>query len=81
MTAWGYLPAAMLVGAFLMTSNPTPKLGKLVGFARVLPELMAIMPTTWLAVSLVWGQVSRTARAVPPPTFLPAETVDGKPRA
>lgn len=99
MSVWGYVPAAMLVGAFLMASNlPTPKLGRLrskaltvavlasvlvgyaCGFARVLPEFMALMPTTWLVVSLVWGQASRTARAVPPPTFLP-EPPEGRPGA
>lgn len=97
MAVWGYLPAAMLVGAFLMASNlPTPKLGRLrskaltlfvvgnalagmvCGFARVLPEYMALMPTTWLVVSLVWGQVSRTARAVQPPSFLPTEPADDR---
>ncbi len=98
MSVWGYVPAAMLVGAFLMASNlPTPKLGRLrskaltvvvltavlvgyaCGFARVVPELMAIMPTTWVVASLVWGQVSRTARAVPPPTFLPTEPPESRP--
>ncbi|MCA9649050.1 MAG: CDP-alcohol phosphatidyltransferase family protein [Myxococcales bacterium] len=92
MSVWGYLPAAMLVGAFLMASNlPTPKLGRLgskaltvfvlanaaagfvCGFARVLPEYMALMPSTWLLVSLVWGQVSSQARTLQPPSFLPAE--------
>lgn len=94
MAVWGYVPAAMLVGVFLMVSNlPTPKLGKLrnraltafvvanalagfvFGFGRVLPEYMALMPTTWLLVSLVWSQVSPQARAVSPPTFLPPEPV------
>lgn len=98
MSVWGYVPAAMLVGAFLMASNlPTPKLGRLhskaltmvvlvavltgfvCGFARVMPELMAIMPTTWLVGSLAWGQLSRQARAVPPPNFLPAEPAESKP--
>lgn len=92
MTVWGYVPAAMLVGAFLMASNlPTPKLGKLrskpltlfvlvnalagmaCGFLRVLPEYMALMPTAWLLVSLVWSQVSSQARSVAPPSFLPDE--------
>ncbi len=92
MSLWGYVPAVMLVGSFLMASNlPTPKLGPMpsraltvfvvgnalagmvCGFARVLPEYMALMPTSWLAVSLVWGQLSRHARALPPPSFLPAE--------
>jgi len=89
---WGYMPAAMLVGAFLMASNlPIPKLGRLrssvltyfvvanavagmiCGFARVLPEYMLLMPTSWLSVSLVWGQLSPHARTMPPPRFLPEE--------
>lgn len=92
MSVWGYVPAAMLVGAFLMASNlPTPKLGRMrskaltvavltavlvgyaCGFARVVPEFMAIMPSGWLVGSLVWGQLSREARAVPSPVFLPAD--------
>jgi CDP-diacylglycerol--serine O-phosphatidyltransferase len=96
MSIWGYIPAAMLVGSFLMASNlPTPKLGRLpskpltlfvvgnalagmvCGFARVLPEYMALMPTVWLVGSLVWGQLSRQARSVQPPTFLPSEPPDG----
>jgi CDP-diacylglycerol--serine O-phosphatidyltransferase len=89
-TAWSYVPAAMLVGAFLMVSNlPTPKLGKLkyksltvvvlasvmlgyiCGFARYMPDFMALMPTTWLVVSLVWSQVSSQARGLRAPPFLP----------
>jgi len=88
---WGYLPAAMLVAAFLMASNlPTPKLGRLrsnvltviviggatVGFfcgvIRVLPEVMVLMPSTWLVVSLVWGQFDPKVRSLVPPSFLPA---------
>ncbi len=95
MSVWGYMPAAMLVGAFLMASNlPTPKLGRMhskalwifvltnvligfaCGFARILPEYMALMPSSWLLVSLVWGQLSRDARALPPPSFLPSEPPD-----
>ncbi len=91
-SVWGYMPAAMLVGAFLMASNlPTPKLGRLrskaltyfvvgnavagmaLGFARMLPEYMLLMPTTWLVVSLVWGQFSPHARTLPPPRFLPED--------
>lgn len=92
MGVWGYLPAAMLVGAFLMASNlPTPKLGRLrsraltafvvgnagagfvCGFLRILPEYMALMPSTWIVVSLAWGQLSTRARTMPPPSFLPTE--------
>lgn len=100
MSVWGYIPAAMLVGAFLMASNlPTPKLGRLpnraltvfvvgnalagmvCGFARVLPEYMLLMPTTWLLISLVWGQLSPRARAMPPPSFLPSERSGDHPAA
>lgn len=94
-SVWGYMPAAMLVGGFLMVSNlPTPKLGRLkskaltvfmvvnvlggmiCGFARILPEYMALMPTSWLLVSLVWGQLSPRARTLAPPSFLPSEMPD-----
>lgn len=89
---WGYMPAAMLVGAFLMASNlPIPKLGRLrsrgltffvignavagmvCGFLRVLPEYMVLMPTSWVVISLVWGQLSRQARTLAPPRFLPED--------
>ena len=95
MSVWGYMPAAMLVGAFLMASNlPTPKLGRLsskaltifvvsfavagvvCGFARILPEFMALMPSSWTVVSLVWGQMSRRARTMHPPSFLPNDESD-----
>lgn len=94
-TAWAYLPAAMIVGAFLMASNlPTPKLGSLgtravnavllvlvligyaCGFMRVLPEFMALMPTSWLVLSLVWGQISPQGRRLRAPPFLPRSGVD-----
>lgn len=45
--------------------------GYLCGFARMLPEYMAIMPTGWLVGSLVWGQVSARARGMTPPPILP----------
>jgi CDP-diacylglycerol---serine O-phosphatidyltransferase len=89
-SVWGYVPAAMIAGAFLMASNlPIPKLqgfrskpftfgvlaftlaGYACGFARMLPEFMAILPTTWLVVSLVWGQLSPRARGLTPPPVLP----------
>lgn len=89
-SVWGYVPAAMIAGAFLMASNlPIPKLqgfrskaftiflltgtlaGYACGFARVLPEFMAILPTTWLVVSLLWGQFSPVARGLSPPPVLP----------
>lgn len=96
-TAWAYLPAAMIVGAFLMASNlPTPKLGPLgnravdgvllllvltgyvCGFMRVLPEFMALMPTSWLLISLVWGQISPQARRLRAPPFIPSPPLEGE---
>jgi CDP-diacylglycerol--serine O-phosphatidyltransferase len=93
---WGYVPAAMIAGAFLMASNlPIPKLqgfpskvftfavlavvlaGYACGFARMLPEFMALMPTSWLIVSLVWSQLSPHARGLTPPPVLP--TTDAGP--
>ncbi len=89
-SAWSYMPAAMIAGAFLMASNlPIPKLekvrskplwfcvlsavitGYLCGFARMLPEYMALMPTGWLIASLVWSQLSPRARGMSPPAILP----------
>jgi CDP-diacylglycerol--serine O-phosphatidyltransferase len=92
MSVWAYLPAAMLVGAFLMISNlPNPKLrsfkwkalnivllggvlvGYVCGFARLMPDFMLLMPTSWLLVALVWGQLSKDARSLRPPPFLPKD--------
>lgn len=91
-SVWGYVPAAMIAGAFLMASNlAIPKLqawkskpltfvmlalvlaGYACGFARMLPEFMAILPTSWLLVSLVWSQLAPAARGLTPPPVLPAE--------
>lgn len=88
--AWSYLPAAMLLGAFLMASNlPQPKLkpakrklltviiitgavsGFLFAFIRFMPDYMALLPSTWLLIALVWSVVSPKARQIPSPPFLP----------
>ena len=88
--AWSYLPAAMLLGAFLMASNlPQPKLkpkkqklltviiivgavsGFLFAFMRFMPDYMALLPSTWLTVALVWSVLSPKARQIPSPPFLP----------
>lgn len=90
LAVWGYLPAVMIVLAFLMASNlPTPKLatpknkvlavllignvlaGYVCGFARMFPDYMAWMPTAWVVMAIVWGQFSRQARRLRPPSFLP----------
>lgn len=95
LSAWSYVPPAMIVGALLMASNlPSPKLGKtrysalnvalllgvlsgyVCGFARMMPDFMALMPTTWIVGALVWGQVSREARGLRPPPFLPPPGAD-----
>lgn len=90
MGAWSYLPATMLLGAFLMASNlPQPKLkphkqkvlsviimvgaasGFLFAFLRFMPDYMALLPSTWLAIALVWSVLSPNARQIPSPPFLP----------
>ena len=90
MGAWSYLPAAMLLGAFLMASNlPQPKLkparykpltvviivgalsGFLFAFIRFMPDYMALLPSTWVLVALVWSLLSPRARQIAPPSFLP----------
>ncbi len=38
---------------------------------RTLPEYMAVLPSSWLVVSLVWGQISNRARSLAPPPVLP----------
>lgn len=47
-------------------------LGYLCAFTRMLPEFMAWMPTTWLVVFLVWGQLSPDTRGLRPPPLFPA---------
>jgi len=42
------------------------------GFARVLPEYLAIVSALWIGTSIVWGQVSPTARALRPPRIFPS---------
>lgn len=45
-------------------------IGVPLSFARLYPELLALMPTMWLVVFLVWGALSKEARAIkPPPIF------------
>ncbi|MBC8066878.1 MAG: CDP-alcohol phosphatidyltransferase family protein [Deltaproteobacteria bacterium] len=41
------------------------------GFARMLPEYMALLPSTWLLGALVWSQLSSRARGMTPPSVLP----------
>jgi CDP-diacylglycerol--serine O-phosphatidyltransferase len=45
--------------------------GYIVGFARILPEYIILPPTMWLVTFLVWGQLSREARAMRPPPIFP----------
>jgi CDP-diacylglycerol--serine O-phosphatidyltransferase len=47
--------------------------GYICGFARYLPDYMVLMPTSWMLVSLVWGQVSSHAKTLVPPPFIPPE--------
>lgn len=45
--------------------------GFVCGMARILPEYMALMPTSWLVMSLLWSQLSERARSLSPPPVLP----------
>jgi CDP-diacylglycerol---serine O-phosphatidyltransferase len=45
--------------------------GYVCGFARLYPDFMFWMPTSWMVMALVWGQLSRRARKLRPPPFLP----------
>jgi CDP-diacylglycerol--serine O-phosphatidyltransferase len=47
-------------------------LGYICAFSRMLPEFMAWMPTLWLVVFLVWGQISPDTRNLRPPPLFPA---------
>jgi len=46
-------------------------IGYVCGFARWIPEYMLWPPTMWLVTFLVWGQLSREARAMRPPPIFP----------
>ncbi len=46
--------------------------GYICGFARILPEYLVVPPSLWLLLFLVWGQISREARAMAPPRVFPA---------
>jgi len=45
--------------------------GYVCGVMRIVPEYMAILPTGWLLISLVWSQLSEQARSLSPPPVLP----------
>src|SRR5690606_14288681 len=54
-------------------------LGYVCGVLRIYPDYMLWPPTMWLVVFLIWGQVSRHARALsPPPIFPPVDPPPGK---
>jgi CDP-diacylglycerol--serine O-phosphatidyltransferase len=53
-------------------------IGYVLGFARLFPEWLVIMPSSWIVVFLIWGQLSAKAQAFkPPPLFPRAEAEDG----
>lgn len=45
--------------------------GFICGFARIMPDLMALLPSVWIVSSLIWGQTSKDMRGLEPPSFLP----------
>ncbi|HET7505523.1 MAG TPA: CDP-alcohol phosphatidyltransferase family protein [Kofleriaceae bacterium] len=46
-------------------------LGYICGFAMRYPEALFWMPTVWSVMFLIWGQASRSARAMYPPPLFP----------
>lgn len=46
-------------------------IGYVCGFAMHYPEICFWMPTVWIVAFLIWGQASRTARAMYPPPLFP----------
>jgi hypothetical protein len=61
---WRWLNVTLLLGVLA---------GFVCGFARYMPDFMLLMPTGWLLVSLVWGQVSDDAKALRAPPFIPPD--------
>lgn len=55
----------------------TVLLGYILGFARTLPEVCAILPTLWIAGFIVWGQLSPRARKLHPGSVFPRDMVEG----
>jgi CDP-diacylglycerol---serine O-phosphatidyltransferase len=45
--------------------------GYVCGFAQLIPEALCWMPTIWMTMFLIWGQVSETARGLKPPRIFP----------
>ena len=46
-------------------------IGYVAGFIRVFPEILCWLPTAWMAIFLIWGQLSKTARGLKPPRIFP----------
>ncbi len=47
--------------------------GGICGYVRVFPEYMVAMPSVWLVVSLIWGQLSPAARRLRPAPIFPRQ--------
>ncbi|MBP6631026.1 MAG: CDP-alcohol phosphatidyltransferase family protein [Kofleriaceae bacterium] len=45
--------------------------GYVCGLLRIYPDLVVWLPTLWIVVFLVWGQVSSTGRGMVPPRLFP----------
>lgn len=56
------------VTAFLLLGLVT---GYIAGFAMTLPDLTAWMPSAWIIIFLIWGQVFPSAKALRPPALFP----------
>lgn len=46
-------------------------IGYVGGFAQMFPEILCWMPTIWMTMFLIWGQLSATARGLKPPRIFP----------
>ncbi|MBK7534130.1 MAG: CDP-alcohol phosphatidyltransferase family protein [Myxococcales bacterium] len=57
-----------LVTTFLLVNL---LIGYVAGFAMTMPDFTAWMPTAWIIIFLVWGQLFPSARALKPPPLFP----------
>lgn len=59
-----------LVTGFLLANLGV---GYIAGFAMMIPDFTAWMPSAWIIVFLIWGQLSPSARALRPPPLFPKQ--------
>ncbi len=64
------LTKSRVITAFLLVNLA---IGYIAGFAMTMPDFTAWMPSAWIVVFLVWGQLSPSARALRPPRLFPKQ--------